>query len=76
MASTNSTGLDGILERLWWSGEVPEEWQEANVTAVFNMGKKENPGNFQPDSLTSIPGEVMEHLLLRLSLSTWRGTRG
>ena len=45
-------------------GEVPEDWRIANVTPVFKKGKKEDLGNYRPVSLTSIPGKVMEHLVL------------
>jgi len=41
---------------------VPEEWRIANVTPVFKKGKKEDPGNYMPVSLTSIPGKMLEHL--------------
>ncbi|GAB0183856.1 mitochondrial enolase superfamily member 1 [Grus japonensis] len=52
------------LERSWRSGEVSEDWRKANVTPVFKKGKKEDPGNYRPVSLTSIPGKVMEQLIL------------
>ncbi|TRZ07879.1 hypothetical protein HGM15179_019227 [Zosterops borbonicus] len=45
-------------------GEVPEDWKKANATLVIKKGKKEYPGNYQPVSLASIPGKVMEHLIL------------
>ncbi|KAJ7403266.1 RNA-directed DNA polymerase from mobile element jockey-like protein [Pitangus sulphuratus] len=41
-----------------------EEWKKANVTPVFKKDKKKEPGNYRPFSLTSIPGKVMEHLIL------------
>ncbi|RMC04262.1 hypothetical protein DUI87_19081 [Hirundo rustica rustica] len=53
-----------IFERLWRSGEVPEDWKKANVTLVFKKGMKEDPGNYCPVSLTSVPGKVMECLIL------------
>ncbi|GAB0209347.1 mitochondrial enolase superfamily member 1 [Grus japonensis] len=34
------------------------------VTLVFEKGNKEDPGNYRPVSLTSIPGKVMEQLIL------------
>ncbi|KGL83511.1 hypothetical protein N309_08491, partial [Tinamus guttatus] len=56
--------LSIIFERPWRTGEVPEDWKKANVTAVFKKGKKEDPGNYRPVSLTSVPGKVMERLML------------
>ncbi|GAB0203755.1 mitochondrial enolase superfamily member 1 [Grus japonensis] len=55
-----------IFERSWRTGEVPEDWRKANVTLVFKKGKEEDPGNYRPVSLTSIPGKVMEQLILRV----------
>ncbi|KAK4815974.1 hypothetical protein QYF61_010842 [Mycteria americana] len=44
--------------------EVPEDWRKANATPLFKNGKKGDPGNYRSVNLTSIPGEVMEQLLL------------
>ncbi|GAB0210119.1 protein NYNRIN-like [Grus japonensis] len=56
--------LSTIFERSWKTGEVPEDWRKANVTLVFKKGKKEDSGNYRPVSLISIPGKVMEQLIL------------
>ncbi|PKU36417.1 rna-directed dna polymerase from mobile element jockey-like [Limosa lapponica baueri] len=48
----------------WRTGEVPEDWRKANITPVFKKGKMEDPGNYRPVSLTSVPGKVMEQLVL------------
>ncbi|PKU30268.1 glycerol kinase [Limosa lapponica baueri] len=50
--------------RSWRTGEVSEDWRKANVTPAFRKGKKEDPGNYRPVSLTSIPGKAMEQLIL------------
>lgn len=49
---------------LWsWQLEVLEDWRNVNVS-FFKMGKKEYLGNDRLVSLTSIPGNVMEQLIL------------
>ncbi|GAB0206992.1 mitochondrial enolase superfamily member 1 [Grus japonensis] len=58
--------LSIIFERSWRTGEVPEDWRKANVTPVFKKSKKEDWGNYRPVSLTSIPGKVMEQLILKV----------
>ncbi|KFV83933.1 Putative 115 kDa protein in type-1 retrotransposable element R1DM, partial [Struthio camelus australis] len=66
LADVIARPLSIILARSWRSGEVPEDWKKSNVTPVFKKGKKEEPGNYRPVSLPSIPGKVMEQLLLEV----------
>ncbi|KFQ31543.1 hypothetical protein N331_02291, partial [Merops nubicus] len=64
LADVVALPLSIIFEKSLRTGEVPEDWRKANVTPVFRKGKREDPGNYRPVSLTSIPGKVMEQLLL------------
>ncbi|KFV88189.1 hypothetical protein N308_04118, partial [Struthio camelus australis] len=66
LAEVIARPLSIILERSWRTREVPEDWKKANVTPVFKKGKKEEPGNYRPVSLTSSPGKVREQLLLEV----------
>ena len=55
--------LSIIFPWSWESGEVPVGSELANVIAILKKSKKEDPGNYRPVSLTSVPGKTMEKLL-------------
>ena len=44
------------------SGVVPKDWRAANVLAIYKKGTK-SPGNYQPISLTSQIGKLMERVV-------------
>ncbi|TRZ12087.1 hypothetical protein HGM15179_015020 [Zosterops borbonicus] len=51
------------FEKSWQSGGAPGGWKRGNNTPIFKKGRKEDSGDPQPASLTSVP-EIMEQFLL------------
>ena len=69
LADVAAKPLSIVFGRSWRTGEVPEDQRKASVTSVFQKGRKGDPGrSYRPVSLTSIPGKVMEQLILEVIL--------
>ncbi|KFQ01295.1 hypothetical protein N330_12669, partial [Leptosomus discolor] len=58
-----------ICQKSWLTGEVPVDQRIANVTPIYKKGRKEDPGNYRPVSLTSVPGKVMEQIIFSAIMS-------
>ncbi|KFQ10193.1 hypothetical protein N330_02148, partial [Leptosomus discolor] len=64
LAEVLTKPLSIIYQQSWLTREVPAGWNSANITPVYKKGWKEDPGNYRPVSLTSVPGKLMEQIIL------------
>ena len=55
-------------------GDIPQDWRDANVTAIFFKGSRMMAGNYRPVSLTSHICKIMERIIknkLEIYLERW-----
>ena len=57
------TPLAVIMNKSIKTGEIPEVWKEASITPIFKGGKKEEPSNYRPVSLTSQIAKLLERII-------------
>lgn len=55
--------LTNIFQDSIESGTVPSRWKSANVCGVFKKGRKSDPSNYRPISLTSITSKILEDIV-------------
>ena len=59
--------LAPILRDLYQSsvdrGEVPIQWKEANITALYKKGSRADASNYRPVSLTVVVCKILKHII-------------
>jgi hypothetical protein len=63
LADTVAAPLAKIMQASLNDGTVPDDWRNANVTPIFKKGRKSDPGNYRPVSLTSVSCRLMESIM-------------
>ncbi|NXU09502.1 PO11 protein, partial [Pardalotus punctatus] len=56
--------LSIVYQQSCLTGEVLDDWKLANVMPIYKKGRKEDPGNYRPGSLTSVLGKVTEQFIV------------
>ncbi|RMC12732.1 hypothetical protein DUI87_10257 [Hirundo rustica rustica] len=64
LADELAKSLSIIYHQSWLTGDVPDDWKLASVTPIPKKGGREDPGNYRPVRLTSVPGKIMEQFIL------------
>ena len=55
--------LADIFSASFEQGVIPADWRKANVSPIHKKGRKDNPNNYRPVSLTSVPCKIMESIV-------------
>ena len=45
------------------TGNMPADWQRANITPIYKKGATTDPANYRPISLTSVCCKLLEHII-------------
>lgn len=55
----------GRFSKSWRSGEALRDGRRANIAPLFPKGHEDDPRSYRLASAASVPGEIMERVLLR-----------
>ena len=62
-AHTLAPHLASMFRRSLDSGILPHDWKLAEVVPIYKKGSKDDPGNYRPVSLTSVPCKILESVI-------------
>ncbi len=63
LSSELSACLTAIYRQSINSGQLPEDWRNANIAPIFKKGNRHEAVNYRPVSLTSICCKILEHIV-------------
>lgn len=58
-----SKPLTELFQKSLQFGHIPQDWRDANVVPLFKKGKRNQPQNYRPVSLTSVVGKILEKIM-------------
>ena len=62
-AAEIAPAITAIFQKSVDSGELPEDWRDANVTPVFKKGDRHSAESYRPVSLTCVLSKQLEHII-------------
>ena len=55
--------LTKIYNKSLEAGKLPDDWKHAIIKPIHKKGKKGDPSNYRPVSLTSVPCKILERII-------------
>ena len=58
-----NSGLYNVIKRSIQQGKFPTQWKVGKVSCLHKKGSKQDPNNYRPITLLSIPSKVLEKMI-------------